>query len=323
MHIYSTVLVNPISDRITGVCTRGELQAWGDLATKIGPMNVGRNLDCAPRAQAVSRTGSASEHRGPIHSSEARATSHGFREVRYLGRELMRQAVGTGRDTPGPGSYNVRPRMMCGTMFAAPRPGGRKVAAGGNRAIAVAAMIAEAKHGTIHQLDTGCLEIPKGRRHPSSSVECSSQQRSSAHLQGKESPGPAYKLPSDFDIKRMNKKIFHPPPCSGARTPSYREMGKKRGRRRGPASVAIPDTLAKTGRQSNHSSGMAGLSRARHQLVQLVSATATGGGRGGPVALAVPANTTMGRGFLLAVRADGMSFVLLPWGVLYTRERLT
>ena len=34
-------------------------------------------------------------------------------------------------------------------------------------------------------------------------------------------------------------------------------------------------------------------------------------------------NTFFGRGVLLRIRADGMTFVRLPWGVLYTREVLT
>lgn len=39
--------------------------------------------------------------------------------------------------------------------------------------------------------------------------------------------------------------------------------------------------------------------------------------------LGVPVKTSVGRGFLLRIRADGMTFVRLPWGVLYTREALT
>jgi len=39
--------------------------------------------------------------------------------------------------------------------------------------------------------------------------------------------------------------------------------------------------------------------------------------------LGVPVSTSLGRGFLLRIRADGMTFVRLPWGVLYTTEVLT
>lgn len=100
-------------------------------------------------------------------------------------------------------------------------------------------------------------------------------------------------------------------------TPGYRGTGRKRGRG-GVAATAATVPVSSRSKGEQPQPGMAGLSRAREYLVQLASASGVGGGT-----LAVPVSTSMGRGFLLAIRADGMSFVRLPWGVLYTAERLT
>lgn len=51
-------------------------------------------------------------------------------------------------------------------------------------------------------------------------------------------------------------------------------------------------------------------------------AASSGSGAAGRV-LGVPVKTSLGRGFLLRIRADGTTFVRLPWGVLYTMEVLT
>lgn len=61
------------------------------------------------------------------------------------------------------------------------------------------------------------------------------------------------------------------------------------------------------------------VSRARREMHEL--ATKRQGKDTGVTAL--PVNTSMGRGFLLRIRTNGMSFVRLPWGVLYTTEMLT
>lgn len=256
---------------------------------------MGRALDCAPRIQSAPRRGPYSERRGPIHSCEARATSPGFHEVRYIDRELTRRAAGTANDTPGPGAYSVRPSMPCGTTFAGPRPKS-------SRATAIAAAVAVANIRANHGVRERGLTEGRKLAPPQAQSE-----RLSAPLMGRESPGPAYTLPSDFDARPTNMKTFHPPPC---RTKKARLLGEGKVSRRARSAGS-----GATGKQQCRMD-MTALSRARREMKDLAD-------RSGAKMLGVPACTTMGRGFLLRIRADGTSVVRLPWGVLYTSEMLT
>lgn len=277
-------------------------------------MNVRRYLDRGPFPYFVPGGEVASERRGPVHSSEERATSTGFREVRYLDHERMSRGIGAAKDTPtpGPGTYNVRPRMTCGTKFAVSKARVDKTAA---RAAALES--ARARVADSGQCKGRILDGRGGGVRPYPPVRRSSQ-RIRLPLRGRESPGPAYSLPSDFDLKRPNAKIFHPPPCTKkSRKPGYGGRGRMRVR---GGLVARPTTIPRcpTAEDGRPRPGMSGLSRAQECLIRLASDTS----RAGANALAIPVSTTMGRGFLLAVRGDGMSFVRLPWGVLYTAKRL-
>lgn len=302
-----------ISGRVKGVTTTRGLQAWGNLATKVGPISV--------VTEPVRGVGSASERRGPVHSSEVRATSPTFREVRYLDRELTRRGVGVGRDTPGPGSYNVRPRMIRGTKFASSLPGETRAAV---RAAAIKSAKVRSKEAGV-----GKTKGPEGGRFRRSPPDARSSQRLPIPLRGRESPGPAYSVPGGFDIKLTNRNNFHPPCCTKPTSArGYHRAGRKSKRGCIAAAPAADSAAADTIPRINSFStkreksrpGMAGLSRAREYLVELISTSL--GVRDTISKLAVPVSTSMGRGFLLAVRADGMSFVRLPWGVLYTAERL-
>lgn len=206
-------------------------------------------------------------------------------------------------DTPGPGQYDVRVPLRRGTIFAGPRPRSSKTAA-------VGAFLASAKLSASDERRAGRENRGSGARRRSwPSPPAARSHRLSAPLMGRESPGPAYSLPSDFDRKLVNKKTFHPPSCGGGKK-STRRVPSKRARRaprfRGGAIRGLrrelSDLVAKSGE------GNAG--------------KALGGGAAGK-ALGVPVSTSLGRGFLLRIREDGMTFVRLPWGVLYTTEVLT
>lgn len=282
------------NDRINGVSTRRGLQSWGDTATNIGPIHVGYHGDCSSPDRPTPRQRRDARPRGPVHSCEERATSPGFREVRYLDRDLTRQGAGTATYTPGPGQYNIRVPLQRGTTFAGPRPKSSKI-------ITVRAFIASAK--TVASTErAGQAERGSGvgqRVWPSPPPVQS--QRLSVPLMGRESPGPAYNLPSDFDQKLVNKKTFHPPRCDGKKT--ERQVARGRGRR----------ITCREGRRTS-------LPQARRALADVA---ANAGGRIAGIALGVPVTTSLGRGFLLRIRADGMTFVRFPWGVLYTMEVLT
>lgn len=304
---------------MSGVNTRGGLQAWGDVATKTGPIHVGCRGDCShPWDRPTPRRGPDSKRRGPVHSCEARATSPGFREVRYLSRDLARRTAGAAMATPGPGQYNIRLPLQRGTSFAGPRPA---TACSTNRkdllARTVGAFEASAnKLSVTRAARAGETERGSGegrRRSSCPSPRAARSQRLSAPLMGRESPGPAYNLPSDFDLKLVNKKTFRPPRCDGRKEkPSCRtEKPRKEGQNAmfGPANE--PGRHGKIG----------GLPQARRELTKFLAKP--GGCAAVGRALGVPVSTSMGRGFLLRVRADNMAFVRLPWGVLYTTEVLT
>lgn len=296
------------TNRVNGVSTRSGLQAWGDAATKTGPIHVGCRGDCShPWDRPTPRRGPDSKRRGPVHSCEARATSPGFREVRYLNRDLTRQTTGTATDTPGPGQYNIRLPLQRGTSFAGPRP-----ATACSKAVTVGAFEASAKLRVAKRAGEAEKGSVAGQRAWPSPPPARSQ-RFSAPLMGRESPGPAYNLPSDFDKKLVNKKTFHPPRCGGRKAKPLCRTKKPRNGGQNPIFGPANDP----GRQGK----IAGLPQARRVLSKLLakSGGCTAAGR----ALGVPVNTSMGRGFLLGIRADSMAFVRLSWGVLYTAEVLT
>lgn len=245
-----------------------------------------------------------------MHSSEARATSPGFREVRYISRDLTRRGAGTVTDTPGPGQYNIRVPLRRGTTFAGPRPKCGKTAtvrafvASATTAAAVASSSERA--GQQERRDAGA---DRGAR-PSPPAPAAVSQRLSTPLMGKESPGPAYKLPSDFDLKLVNKKTFHPPRCYGGGTRAKRQVPRDR------------EPAAATSR-GGQGATRKNLPRARRELSRVAAANSRGGCSGAGAVVGVPVKTSLGRGFLLRIRADGMTFVRLPWGVLYSREVFT
>lgn len=295
--------------RLNGVSTRGGLQAWGDVATNTGPIHVGNKGNCAsPWDRPTPRRGPDSQRRGPIHSREARATSPGFRETRYLNRDLTRKGACRPTDTPGPGQYSVRPPLERGTSFAGPR---RQTKC--SKAVTVNALVASAKgraasdEKTISGAKNGMVRRGGGGDRQSRPSTAAPSQRLSLPLKGRESPGPAYALPSDFDQKFVNKKTFHPPRCSES-SPFGTEESRETGRsaRNGPHADEKTKRLPKARREASGSVAKSG-----RAVVAI--------GR----ALGVPVKTCMGRGILLRIRADGMTFVRLPWGVLYTTEVLT
>lgn len=291
--------------------TRRGLQSWGDVATNTGPIHVGYRGDCcSPQDRTTPRRGQSSKPRGPVYSCEARATSPGFREVRYLDRDLTRRRAGTAMDTPGPGQYDIRVPLRRGTTFAGPRPKcsktvmvGAFVASATKTTAAAAAATSNEGAGGRERRGSGS-GAGQGARPPPAAAAAPSQ-RLSTPLMGKESPGPAYNLPSDFDLKLANKKTFHPPRCGGAKT-KKRQVPRDRGR---------GATVRRRGQGTS-------LSEARRELSDVV-ASSGGGAAAGTALLGVPVKTSFGRGFLLRIRADGMTFVRLPWGVLYTMEVLT
>ena len=293
-------------NRINGVSTTGGLQSWGDIATNTGPIHVGYRGDCSPRDRPAPRRRRGAKPRGPVHSCEARATSPGFREVRYLNRDLTRRGAGTVTDTPGPGQYNIRVPLRRGTTFAGPRPKCSKAAtvrallASASTAVASGERAGQARRSSGAAQGTWPSPPPAAAVSSSSSSSKRLSTRLSTPLMGRESPGPAYNLPSDFDLKLVNKKTFHPPGCGGER--NRRQQPREKGR-------------AATCREGR---GITRLAQARREL----SRAAVSSGKG-CLALGVPVNTFFGRGVLLRIRADGMTFVRLPWGVLYTREVLT
>ncbi|CAM9240022.1 unnamed protein product, partial [Ectocarpus fasciculatus] len=301
---------------LNGVSTRGGLQAWGDVATNTGPIHVGNKGNCAsPWDRPTPRRGPDSQRRGPIHSREARATSPGFRETRYLNRDLTRKGACRATDTPGPGQYSVRPPLERGTSFAGPRRQSKC-----SKAVTVNALVASAKgraasdEKTITGAKNGMARRGGDRQSRPRPSTAAPSQRLSLPLKGRESPGPAYALPSDFDQKVVNKKTFHPPRCSES-SPFGTEKSRETGRSarncphaddNGTVGVKKTKRLPKARREASGSvakSGRAVLAIGR--------------------ALGVPVKTCMGRGILLRIRADGMTFVRLPWGVLYTTEVLT
>eukprot|EP00752_Nemacystus_decipiens_P009554 g8534.t1 len=290
---------------INGMSTPRGLQSWGDIATNTGPIHVGYRGDCSPQDRPSSRQRRDSKPRGPVHSCAARATSPGFREVRFLNRDLTRRGAGTMTDTPGPGHYNTRPALRRGTTFAGPKPKCSKAAtvralvASASTAVAAGERAGEARKGS---------GAPQGARPspPAAAAAAATtvSQRLSTPLMGRESPGPAYNLPSDFDLKVVNKKTFRPPRCGGKRrqrqeVPKERESGAACGGGQGATSLAHRAPREPSRVVSNSAGGCASL------------------------VLGVPVKTSLGRGFLLRVRADGMTFVRLPWGVLYTKEVLS
>lgn len=287
------------------MCTRRGLQAWADVATRTGPLHVGYNGDCSPRPwnhQNSRRGSTCPKPSGPVYSCEARATSTGFREARYLSRDLMRRCAGTAMDTPGPGQYDVRVPLRRGTSFAGPRPKPSKTAA-------VGAFLASANLAASEERRPGRDNGGSGaRRRLRPSPPPARSRRLSTPLLGRESPGPAYSLPSDFDPKLVNKKKFHPPSCGGG----TKSTGKAPSRR------ARSATRFRGG-------NIRGLRRELSDLVANSGGGAAGKARGGAAgkALGVPVSTSLGRGFLLRLREDGVTFVRLPWGVLYTTEVLT
>lgn len=232
--------------------------------------------------------------------------------MRYLNRELIRQARGTAGETPGPGQYNIRPSLERGTAFAGPR-----LATKPSKAVTVNAFVASARVRATNEVaretkdESG--EAPGVR--PSPVPPAGGSQRLPIPLLGRESPGPAYSLPSDFDLKLINKKMFYPPPC--CRGQRAKPLLGREGLREGGGS-AIHDRA-----ENDHGQGgdMAALFQARRKLALSVAKSA--GDEAARRPLGVPVNTSLGRGFLLRMRADGMIFVRLPWGVLYTTEVLT
>lgn len=309
----SSPTAEPPPTRINGVSTREGLQAWGDVATKTGPIHVGRKGDCSSSWNPPPpRRGINANRRGPVHSRETRATSPGFREVRYLNSELVRQARGTAGDTPGPGQYNVRPSLERGTAFAGPR-----LATKCSKAVTIHAFVSSAKVRAAKESTGGIKSGVGGNRgvFPSPPSPASRSQRLSIPLLGRESPGPAYNLPSDFDLKLDNKKKFHPPSCGWetAKLPFGREGLRKGGR------STIRDRAANE--DDGQRGDIAALYTARRRLAEAVKKSVEEEAVRRP--LGVPVKTSLGRGFLLRMRADGMIFVRLPWGVLYTTEVLT
>lgn len=259
---------------------------------------MGSGLDCAPQAEPTPRRGSASQRRGPVHSSEVRATSPGFREIRYLDPELTRRGVGTAKNTPGPGQYIVRPSMERGTKFAGARSKCSRAAT-----VATVEAFAKSRAANKARFTSGLAKQERP------SLPASRSLRLSTPLMGRESPGPAYDLPSDFDIKHTNKKTFHPPPCRTKLIPSPWSKVRKRGRGAG---------LGVSAKQCRKD--MAHVCRELDKAMSGVVAKLKGSGTG---IVGLPVSTSLGRGLLLRIRADGMSFVRLPWGVLYTMEELT
>lgn len=277
---------------------------------------MGCRGDCShPWDRPSPRRGPDSKRRGPVHSCEARATSPGFREVRYLNHDLMQQTAGAATETPGPGQYNVRPTLQRGTVFAGPRPA---TTCSTNRknllARTVGVLKASAKLRETRSRDDETERGSAAGRGKAwwPSPPATRSERLSTPLMGRESPGPAYNLPSVFDQKMVNKKTFHPPRCQSrkAKPSCTTEKPRKRGK------SAIFGPASEPGRQGN----VEGLRQARRELSKFVgkSGGCTAVGR----ALGVPVSTSMGRGFLLRIRADNMAFVRLPWGVLYTVEVL-
>ncbi|CAM9120518.1 unnamed protein product [Scytosiphon promiscuus] len=298
---------------VTGVSTREGLQAWGDVASKTGPIHVGRTGDCSsPWDRPPPRRGVKANRRGPVHSREVRATSPGFREVRYLNSELVRQARGTAGDTPGPGHYNIRLPLERGTAFAGP-----KQATNCSKAVTVDAFVASAKVRAADEVNGETKNGFGGARGvpPSPLPAAARSQRLSIPLLGRESPGPAYSLPSDFDQKMVNKKKFHPPSCGAERAKLPFGRGALR---KGQRSANIGDLAENDHRQGRD---ITALFQARRKLAESVVKAVQEEAVRRP--LGVPVNTSLGRGFLLRIRADGMIFVRLPWGVLYTTEVLT
>ncbi|CAM9567283.1 unnamed protein product [Ectocarpus sp. 8 AP-2014] len=296
---------------LNGVSTRGGLQAWGDVATNTGPLHVGNKGNCAsPWDRPTPRRGPDSQRRGPIHSREVRATSPGFRETRYLNRDLTRKGACKATDTPGPGQYSIRPPLERGTSFAGPRRPTKC-----SKAATVNALVASAKSRAASDEKTGGAKngmVRGGDRQSQPSTAPS--QRLSIPLKGRESPGPAYALPSYFDQKFVNKKTFHPPRCSGT-SPFGTEEPSGTGRSANLAPRADENGNVRA-KKTNR------LPKARREAS---SGPVAKSGRADAIgrALGVPVNTCMGRGILLRIRADGMTFVRLPWGVLYTTEVLT
>lgn len=225
--------------------TKGGLQAWGDVATDAGSFHVSRDLDCSPRGEPTPRRGPASERRGSVHLTGTRRTLPVFREARYLHREPARRAKGTEKHTPGPGEYSVRPSVTCGTKFAG-------LQANCTRADRVAYAIACTNGSAANGV--GCARRFGGHTWPSPPPAKS--QRLSAAPIGAESPGPAYYLPSDFDIKQSNRKTFTPPACSNN---AKGKTTKRQGARKGA-------TYDHCGR-----GGVAGLSLARQTLHEMAA----------------------------------------------------
>lgn len=225
--------------------TKGGLQAWGDVATDAGSTHASRGLDCSPRGESTPRRGPASERRGSAHLSGTRATPPVFREARYLHRESARRAKGTEKHTPGPGEYSVRPSMMCGTKFAGLKANCTRAE---KAAYATACANRRAPNGV------GCARRFGSRAWPSPPLAKS--KRLSAVPMGAESPGPAYYLPSDFDIKQSNKKTFTPPPCSNnAKGKATKRQGARKGATCGHCCRG----------------GVAGLSLARQELHEMAA----------------------------------------------------
>ena len=207
----------------------------------------------------------------------------------------MKQSAGTANDTPGPGAYDVRPSMSSGTTFAGPRPKS-------SRNVTVSTVIARAEWkatgDVVHTTAVGNRYWP-----------CLSPRRSNrlqSPLRGADSPGPAYCLPSDFDLKRPNKHSFSPPRCKPKSRTLTVGKSRKRGRLAGSAGA----------------NDLSVLSRAREEM-QRHSTEEAEGECGGDNALGVLVNTSMGKGILLQVRPNYVRLVQLPWGLLFTTEVLT
>lgn len=231
-------------------------------------------MDYLPRSPAPTHACRTPTRRGPVHTGEIRSTSADFRSVRFLGHNLMKQSAGNSKDTPGPGTYDVRPSMKSGTTFAEPRP----------------------RQGGMTKKE--CKEVERYCRQPS----CPDSNRLQTPFQGADSPGPTYILPSDFNLKRSNKQSFQPTP-SNSRPHGTRRKSRKRGRLTGFVAKVKGSAMpsARMGIQQDCLENDAG--GAYHES-------------------GVHVETSLGQGVLLEVRMNGVNLVLLPWGVLFTREVL-
>lgn len=229
--------------------------------------NIRQGADNSPRSPAATHPCRTPTRRGPVHTGEVRSTSADYRSVRFLGRNLMKQSAGNSKDTPGPGTYDVRPSMKSGIAFAGPRP----------------------KQGDMTKKK--CKDVERYcRRH-----SCPDSNRLQTPFRGADSPGPTYSLPSDFNLRRSNKQSFQPTPSNS------RPHGTRKSRKRGGLVKRSATASARMGIQQDCLDDDAG--GAYHES-------------------RVHVETSLGQGVLLEIRMNGTNLVILPWGVLFTREVL-